>query len=755
MNNIYWIGPRQSDIETSTIIKNSITIYGDNLNNNIAYCQGTNRINHNIDNEDCEQFIKSCLLNILSENSEAKFLFYNQAHAYKYGKRIQAHSIGINNRNLIEILSDKARCRYLLSDIVDTIPFITVKGSECKYNTFHNCIPSNEFVVQQSVSSGGDGTYHITNSDYCEEIFQNNRDTDYLVSPYLSNALSINVHIIVCENNILVFPGSIQITCEIRTKILYSGADFICYESLSTSIKQKVNATAHKIANYLKNKGYRGILGIDFLLQDDKLYFMELNPRFQASSELINRTLKHKHQKSLQELHLLSFTDWNEYVSTDFCVNYSNFVYTTQNVFPKRLKKIFSSSEVFQLQTDGYNINDNLFSDDNIYLCRCIFEKNICSIVNEKLLLHPNIYTEKLNSYMLPNSTHFNENVKFALLNHGVTLSPSAQIYAQQFGKIKKAVFDAIDITIFNTVRVNVPISCKFNSISPFTIEQIADKFILFFENYEITQVTIDFVPDCLIGMETSSGVPYDAIINLATDRIRINPAPICIYKREKLSCEFCNLPEYNFRYDLNDIKEVIDYCLKNISFRHFLIGGGTFSHNGGWDIILQITKYIRRRSSKDIYLMSIPPEDVNILDSLKEAGITEVAFNLEIFNRNLACKIMPGKGKLPIERYIKTFEHAVSLWGNSGKVRTLLIYGFDNEDDFLDGINKLCSRGIEPIISIFRPLAGTKMENFNPPSTVDIFSIYIKCKDIAEKYSLMLGPDCPACQNNTLSYTP
>lgn len=52
MQNIYWIGPRQSDIEDIDFpFAGSITIYGNNKNGNLSYCKtNMQRINHNIDN---------------------------------------------------------------------------------------------------------------------------------------------------------------------------------------------------------------------------------------------------------------------------------------------------------------------------------------------------------------------------------------------------------------------------------------------------------------------------------------------------------------------------------------------------------------------------------------------------------------------------------------------------------------------------------------------------------------------------------
>ena len=391
--------------------------------------------------------------------------------------------------------------------------------------------------------------------------------------------------------------------------------------------------------------------------------------------------------------------------------------------------------------------------DKNVYLCRCIFNKNICSIMNGTLYMQPNIFVEHIKRYLISDNCYNRRNIKFALLNHGVTLTEKAYKFTKTMGNIKKAVFDAIDITIFENVRVNVPFSCNFNSFSPFTIDVYNNELILLLDDHMISKVKIDFIPNKLVDKRTKNGVPFESIINLATDRIRINPAPVCIYKINNLECKFCNLPKQNEKYDIEDIKEVIDYCLENIEFRHFLIGGGTYSLDGGWELIIDITKYIRKKCTKDIYLMTIPPYNISILEELKKAGITEVAFNLEMFDRVLAENIMPGKGKIPIRQYMKCFEQAVKLWGNTGRVRSLLIYGFEKEDKFLKGIEELCKLGVEPIISIFRPLEQTYFESYAPPSTIEIISLYNKCKEITDKYSLILGPDCTECQNNTLSF--
>lgn len=755
MNSLYWVGPRQSDIcGIEKLFSGSVTIYGDNTNNNIAYCKNNReRFNHNIANPNCHLFFVHQLEELCRRDENVRFLFYNFEYAYEFDENIQSHVIGLNSFQLLETLSDKIKSRYLMDDIIEAIPFITLRGKECTFDNIKNYFLDNtDFVIQKAYSSGGEGTYHISAST--THKFEFNDNATYLISPYIDDSISLNTHIVITDTDVLFFPPSIQIITEINNQLLYQGADFFCYNSLPQNIKQYVKKISLDIGNFLCDKGYRGLLGIDFLLKDDKLYFMEINPRFQASSQLVNKSLSITYKTSLQEIHMQAFGEFPILEIEDIEIPYSNYAFSTHNISKERLTKIVSSNEIYEWQMDGYEIDQDYPVGENIYLCRGVFRRNICALNNNSLIVHPNFYIENIKSVLIEEPLYYKEYCKFALLNHGVTLTEKAILLSKKLGVIRDAVFDAIDITIFNGLAVNVPIHCKFVSLSPFWIDVQKDKFVLFFDGIIISEVTISFVPDTLLNKQTKSGVLYDAIINLANDRIRINPAPICIYKKKQIPCKFCNLPTENAKYNFEDIKEVIDYCIEHVAFRHFLIGGGTYSLDGGWEIITKIASYIRSKCNKDIYLMSIPPKSQYILDQLKEAGITEVAFNLEIFDREMATHIMPGKGTIEITQYMSAFEYATKIWGKSGNVRSLLIYGLDTEEHFINGIKHLCNIGVEPIISIFRPLENTELSHLNPPNTLDIFSIYHKCFDIAQTHSLILGPDCPQCQNNTLSYT-
>lgn len=752
MNKIFWIGPRESDIVSiKNIFFGSVTIYGSNTGSNIAYCDEEKRINHNIENQSVHFFIEKALLKTISKYSDVKFLFYDQDYIVKYDQRIIKHCIGIIPQSIINVFSDKHQARSMFKESLNIIPYIEAPGSIINYDFLSNCFETQEFVVQKKHSAGGEGTYFINSSN--KEYFIPQNIEKYIVSPYIRNAIPVNTHVFITHDSFYIFPSSIQI-CEINSgKILYYGADYISFKMFFNERAEEIISSAKIICKILQKFGYFGIAGIDWMISQDKIYFVEINTRFQASSELLNRALVNQGFISLQEMQIKLFEGINQFtLPNNLFVSYSNFVFTNENSSYEHIDIVSNSSEIIEIQSDGFNYQNKNILFDQPYLCRAVFDKNISSIINEKLVIHPNMKILDLEEVCVQYEVPFITVIKIILINHGVRISEVALDFMYKKGIILPAVFDAVDIKIFDEIYVNAPYKCTFSSISPMSIELRNSKTILCFDGQYICDASVALLPQPLIGAKTQSGVPFSSIMQLATDRVRINPAPVCIYKKTHRECAFCNLPNQNYFYEKNDIFEVIDRCIQVLDFRHFLIGGGTICEDDNWNLIIDICRYIRSKSNKEIYLMSIPSYNIDILKELKDAGVTEIAFNLEVFDRDLAKKIMPGKGNISLDVYIKAFKEAVRLWGKHGAVRSLIIYGLENDDIFLEGLEKLCSMGVEPIISAFRPLAGTIMQDYMPPKTQDIICMYKKASKIAEKFGLILGPDCIPCRNNTIS---
>ena len=238
-----------------------------------------------------------------------------------------------------------------------------------------------------------------------------------------------------------------------------------------------------------------------------------------------------------------------------------------------------------------------------------------------------------------------------------------------------------------------------------------------------------------------------------ATDRLRIHHNLSCCLKDQGIGCKFCEVMPNRRFISAEDILEVVDFYLKRANtFRHFLIGGGSEPRETEYKNIIRIVKHIRRKSKKDIYVMSLPPKNLSVLKDYKEAGVSEIGFNIELFDQDAALNYMPGKGKISRNEYFTALREAVKYWGNTGKVRSLMIVGLEMEESLFEGIQELCKMGVMPILSVFRPIPGTATEDIVPPSNHFLRYIYLKGTMICKEFSLNLGPECPSCQNNTLS---
>lgn len=344
-------------------------------------------------------------------------------------------------------------------------------------------------------------------------------------------------------------------------------------------------------------------------------------------------------------------------------------------------------------------------------------------------------------------------NVKISLLNQGVKIENKAKDYLASLGEVRHAVFSAVDITIFNDMHINCPSDVKLISFTPWIIKLSCEQELqLFYHDHFISNVSLDMA-DIYAKRCTKSGLPYEMVSFWATDRMRIHHTISCAFKRNEKGCRFCEVPKLCNKYDVNDIFEIIDFYICNANnFRHFLIGGGSEPIEQEENHIAEIAEYIKKKCDKPIYLMCLPPEKASTLMHWYQAGITEVAFNIEIYDRKLAKKYMPGKGYIPLSQYINALNEATKIWGKEGNVRTLFIVGLEQRETLIEGVKTVSSFGVMPVLSIFRALKGTEMQDVVPPPNEWLMEIYNECEKICSKNALHLGPACPACQNNTLS---
>lgn len=755
MSNYIWIGPRESDIEDcKELFSGSITIFGSNEENNISYCKSRSiRIDHNTPNIVENDFWISNIKMFMEKYTDVKLVYYNSEFSKCLSSDLSKYVINKNDSHLLDLLSDKASTRIAMSNFVDVVPFQNVViGSDLN---LISCFPDyNKLIFQEIRSSGGNGTYivDITNKDEITPYINKN----LLISPYMENSVPINIHLLIGKKDVLVFPGSIQITQKINNKILYLGADYIAYSNISPKITEQVKKNSRLIGLYLQKLGYTGVLGIDYLITSNEVLFVEINARYQASTPILNKALRQAELNSIQYMNTLAFAGQNlpkQEMIDNIKVPYS-FISYIEGTWKKQfsmLNDVSACDEIEEICYDGFSEENTITT--NSYLFKLIFNTNCVSISPDTTL---NIYENLID---IENDFHkqiLNKSpleIKISLLNQGVKITDSAKEHLNDKGKIRDAVFSAVDITILNDLHINCPKGIKFSSFTPWKIDvSINNELWLYYYESPLCSVEID-IEDKFCNNTTESNIKFSRICFWAADRLRIHHNLTCCLKKQGAGCKFCEIVPCNEKLSLNDIFKVIDYYIDNANtFNHFLIGGGSEPREIECKRILEIVKHIRTKSSKKIYVMSLPPEEPEILKEYFDAGVTQIGFNIEIFNHKIARNIMPGKGKISRTEYFEVLEKATKYWGVIGNVRSLVIVGLESKSSLISGIEKLCQLGVMPILSVFRPIPGTHMENEVPPSNIFLKEVYTECENICTRYNLHLGPDCAFCQNNTLS---
>ena len=556
MSYYVWVGPRDVDCFSDTLFSEKICYYSDSNPQEIR--------KENIYGDTFNKFISNKMTEILSIHPCAQFIFYNPKIAYSINHSLQQHILCLNDKNLLDMLSDKIYTRYWLNRYVPVLPSTIVDSPNLLLDELEtNFMVSEQYIAQKNKSSGGFGTFIISKTNHMIEDIRNNYKDLFIVSPYIKNGFSVNINAVIGSECTIFFPPSIQITEVNAQRILFHGSDYVTAQKLSSEILKKLNSYTSIILNHIKKMGYLGIIGLDFLVTETEIYFLEINPRYQASSFLINIALKEYNFPSLSQLNLSAFSNikiLNESIK-NICINYSfyKYIFTEGMKHPDYVrKKVNKYSSIYQIITDGWTYSTA--AENDAYCYSMIFKTNICSISPDfQCNVYSNISGEE-------NYLHRNMNtdigLKIALLNQGCNISEEASNYLKTKGVIKKAVFSAIDFRTDNGLPLNVPINLKFTELSPFSIQICNSELSLFYYNNNISKITIELEPDWSDKV-TKSGIPYNRIAYLSTDRIRLKHESICTFKSHGKGCFFCNLPAKQLNLSMEDFDEVLQRCTK------------------------------------------------------------------------------------------------------------------------------------------------------------------------------------------------
>lgn len=170
-----------------------------------------------------------------------------------------------------------------------------------------------KYVVQFSRGYSGNSSFLVNNRNELENIFKNNLGRKVKIADYKEgNTYTFDVYI--GEFGVLISQPIFQITgfAEFNKNLLGTcGNDYSYGKTLDREAKEKLDLAINKVSAKLAEVGYRGILGFDFIVDDEEINLIEVNPRLVGSIPVFTKLQISMNETPFLLLHILSFLGFN------------------------------------------------------------------------------------------------------------------------------------------------------------------------------------------------------------------------------------------------------------------------------------------------------------------------------------------------------------------------------------------------------------------------------------------------------------
>ncbi len=281
-------------------------------------------------------------------------------------------------------------------------------------------------------------------------------------------------------------------------------------------------------------------------------------------------------------------------------------------------------------------------------------------------------------------------------------------------------------------------------------------KYEVWMDDDKYTDITLLSRPR-FYDRSTSSGIPMPKLaVIVGPGHMRSVVNQKCYYHQIGKPCQFCAVQHWwdaNIEKVSSEIADVVEAGIKEGVVKHVSLTTATLSTGGkGLEDLVRTAQLIQEkvRTKIPIMLEFEPIGDYSLLDSLlkeaKQAGVTTVSCNIECFDENLRPTVMPVKGKIPVSRYVKTWEKCLGIFGEN-EVFTVAIAGIGEEDgSVLRGIKMAASHGVMTFLVPHSPATGAAYEDMEAPSADRMLSLYEQAVAVYEKHGLDLCASQAGC---------
>jgi hypothetical protein len=292
---------------------------------------------------------------------------------------------------------------------------------------------------------------------------------------------------------------------------------------------------------------------------------------------------------------------------------------------------------------------------------------------------------------------------------------------------------------------------------TPFSVAlDEADEPALFHSEVKVTPITF-LLPTGFYKQKTSSGLPFlgNAVLQ-GNQWLSFQLLWKCDYAWAGEPCQYCYsggelsalarrrkpLPDYPSPADVAEIVKyavVEEGCADSIQ----ITGGSTFEvekeYEGIEKILAAIDEKVGRENVKgEILIYVTAPKEPQSVDGLFDAGADRLSISLEIWDEDLARKIMPGKMRYTgRQRHLDALEHIAATYGKNRACCNFIV-GLEPAESMLEGAEHLASRGTVPIASVWIPFGRPVLGSMKTPGLDYYQKVKLGLAAIYKKYGIV-----------------
>jgi len=226
-----------------------------------------------------------------------------------------------------------------------------------------------------------------------------------------------------------------------------------------------------------------------------------------------------------------------------------------------------------------------------------------------------------------------------------------------------------------------------------------------------------------------------------------------CYYPAQKLGCKFCSigsnwgetgLGRQNLKFVTPKIaQEAVKIAIEEEGQRikYVMYSSGSFPNNDrGFKTQTEVVKEIKKVTADRAchHFTIMPPDDFSLIKEIKDAGLSTMAFDIEVFDKRRFEELCPGKEKFyGYDKFLEVLEYAVKIFGWSN-IHCGFVAGLESLETMIEGFYYLGKKGVVSDANVFHPDPGSELENKARPCKEYVYKMAVEQAKVYKRYNLI-----------------